>query len=1043
MTIELTLLTGVACQGKDVTAPRLRNLLALLADDLRRGCGTTGLIDGLWPDDQPENPAKALQILVSRARSQLGADLIANTSTGYRLNLTDEQVDSSAVLRKASTMAGHARSGDHAASLADAEAGLRLFEGAQASDGSHPLDVLRASRAATRDALTRGRAMALSRLGRHSEAVGSLADLVRDRPRDEELLLELLRSEAATSGPSAALSRYDAYRQALRGELGADPGAGLQALHQSLLRADAPVVRHGVEHEPNPLLGRDDDITAVAGLLRTSRVATIVGPGGLGKTRLAHAVGRDAEQRIVHFVPLAGVSRDEDVIGEVAFALGTGEARKLVRPAPQQDLLGRIVKVIGSGPVLLVLDNCEHVIQGVAELTRALVSVTKDLRILATSRTPLGVSSESVYPLPELTLATTIQLFEERARAVRPDVELPRDVLEDLCGHLDGLPLAAELAAARVRVMSVREVAQRLDDRFSLLRGGSRDAPQRHRTLHAVVDWSWNLLDDDGQQALRVLSIFPGGFTAEAAQHVLNDENALETVEHLVDQSLLKVTETPLGTRFGMLETVREFGAAQRKDTEQVVSAFVAWARAFGLAHYDDVYGPDGFRGLARIQHEQDNLQPALRYALRRGDHPTVAAIGATLAGLFLVTGNYSRMTVLNDDTSAALARFQPDDEFVEPTRAVAVLCMATIFMMQRPRPVRWLITLRRLPSAPPDTLIRAVEVVLTARPEEIVRLCDSDQPLVAGVANGLTSYFWEQQRDIPKAVAATERMVAIAAGSPWLQVVAHSRCVELYMQLEAAERIRDHALAALDILGPWPDPIGLVPGLVVVNMLLGEVDEAERQLRRAEAAPPDDTVATQSFLMGARAEILLARGETEAGLRTWRLAADRLRHGARSPYEFQPAELDPWLLEIQSATVVAHARAGQLHLVEDIAAELPGKLSTLVTADRSTLPTYVMEFPVCGAVLLALSFVELDAGARTSAARMIALANRFRFNRAFQPTMASHSAIAAAENADKAAYDEAVSSYAALDENGLRAAALAALHGSTQWQGFDAAHVG
>jgi tetratricopeptide (TPR) repeat protein len=244
--------------------------------------------------------------------------------------LREDQVDAAAVLRSASASARHARAGDHAAALAHAEAGLALWQGAMGGDTvfDDPVAALRAERASTYRSLLRARALALARLGRHAEAAEALAELAAERPRDEEVLVELLRCEAATVGPSAALARYEAYRRSLREELGTDPGPALQAVHQQLLQGTAPAVRHGVTHEPNPLLGRDDDIAAVAGLLRTSRVASIVGPGGLGKTRLAHAVARQAEQRVVQFVALAGVTADGDVAGEVASALGAGEARR-------------------------------------------------------------------------------------------------------------------------------------------------------------------------------------------------------------------------------------------------------------------------------------------------------------------------------------------------------------------------------------------------------------------------------------------------------------------------------------------------------------------------------------------------------------------------------------------------------------------------------------------------------------------------------------------------------------------------------------------
>ncbi|GAA2370888.1 ATP-binding protein [Streptomyces cuspidosporus] len=1119
MTTELALLTRVSCRGREITGPRLRGLLALLAllaGDLRTGCGTARLVEGLWPEaERPENPTKALQILVSRARAQLGADVIASTPTGYRLALPEDRVDSSAVLLRAAASARHARAGDHAAALAHAEAGLALWAGGPggaaaggapgtAAGGSEagdpvaekdPVAALRAERAATYRTLARARALALSRLGRRAEAAEPLAELARERPRDEEVLLELLRCEAATLGPSAALARYDAYRRALREELGTDPGPALRAVHEELLRGEAPVVRHGVPHEPNPLLGRDDDIAAVADLLEASRVASVVGPGGLGKTRLAHAVSRRAGRRAVYFVGLAGVTSDEDVVREVASALGVGE----VLPASAgplglpTDLLTGIAAALGTGPLLLVLDNCEHVIRGAADLVRHLVSTTQDLRVLTTSRAPLGLSSEAVYPLPELSLATTVELFEQRARAVRPGAELPREAVEELCRHLDGLPLAVELAAARVRVMSVAEIARRLEDRFALLRGGARDAPDRHRTLHAVVDWSWNLLDPAGRAALRALSVFPGGFMADAARHLLGEDgdarpgedgDTLEVLADLTDQSLLKVADTPSGARFRMLETVREFSTAHREaagDTDRVLGRFVAWARDFGVAHHEGPHAPEPFAALDRIRAEQDNLVHALRHGLARADGAAVAAVSAVLASLWTVEGNYARVAVLADETSRLLSHFRPergpDPALVEATRTATALFTANTFTVVGLRAGRPLATLRRLPPAPPDTLLRAVATVLAAAPEvlgpdpaPLRALCESGEPLLAGVANAVASYVLERAGDLDGALRAAREMLDAFAGrsAAWVQVLAHSRIGELCLQAERGEEGRRHGEEALRLLEecmPWGDISGVRAALSLVNLQLGAIDEAERWLPLTTSDRRDETVGVVIFDLGTRAELALARGDTETGLRQWRRAVEASRSDENTLYRTDPPGLEPWTLEVEAAAVIAHAHHGRVDLIEKTAGALPHKLWTMLSHPVEKPPAYLMELPVCGALLLAVAMVELDRAGRTgdagarasgarasgagasgarapeagasgagasgagaSGARLIALAERFRFLRGFQPTMSSARARRAAEQADRAAYEDAVSSYAALGRDDLRAAALAAI---------------
>jgi predicted ATPase/DNA-binding SARP family transcriptional activator/tetratricopeptide (TPR) repeat protein len=1055
VTVELTLLSRVAYCDQEVTGPRLRGLLALLAGDLRTGCSTARLVDGLWPDEQPENPTKALQVLVSRARAQLGADVIASTPTGYRLALGEDQVDTSSVVLSASASARHSRAGDHEAALAHAEAGLALYEAAEHADTGFddPVSALRAERASTYRSLVRARALSLSRLGRHAEAVEPLTELVAERPRDEEVLLELLRCEAPTAGPSAALARYEAYRRSLRDELGSDPGPALQAVHLRLLQGEAPAVRYGVPHEPNPLLGRDDDIAAVANLLRTSRVTTIVGAGGLGKTRLAQVVSRKAEQRVVHLVALAGVASDDDVASEVASVLGVGDSRRASashRAIPPDVLVG-IAGALGPGPALLVLDNCEHVISGAAELAGALVSMTQDLRVLTTSRAPLGLLSEAVYLLPELSLATSVELFEQRARAVRPGVDLPAKVVEEVCRHLDGLPLAVELAAARVRVMSVAEIARRLEDRFALLRGGARDAPERHQTLHAVVDWSWNLLEPAGRAAMRALSVFPGGFTAEAAGHLLGDE-VLGVLEHLVDQSLLQVADTSSGTRFRMLETVREFSTAQREaagETGGVLAGFLAWARDFGVAHHESVFGADPFSSVELIRAERDNLVQALRQGLGQADGATVAAAAAVLGEVWVVDSNSTRMVTLIQDTAWILSHYRPDPDLVDVTRTAVTLSAIYTFFTQGPRMLRPLVTLRRLPPGPPNTVIGAFAKVLNTTPEflgsersALEALCESDEPVLAGIANGFASYLWESEGDLDGALKAARRMLEPFENqqppTPWMQSLAHSRISELCMQVDQGDEAQRHLKAALAVqeeFGERYDALGTRWGLVLSNLQLGAIDEAEHWLELAVLNQVDDAGGTFAYELSVRAEILLARDEVDAGLRLWRRVVDRLDSPEGATYHIQPPGLDPWTLEVQAVTVVAHAHHGRLDLVQQLTGELPHKLSAILTSPIGTPLPSVFELPVCGALLLALGMVDLDRGQRSgdeqatrSGVRMIALAERFRFPRTFQPTMSAARARRAAEHADRPAYADAVSTYAGLGREELRAAAQTAL---------------
>ncbi|MFF3989278.1 ATP-binding protein [Streptomyces sp. NPDC001797] len=1061
-TPELTLLPRVACRGREITAPRLRGLLALLAADLRTGCSTGRLVEGLWPDELPERPGKAVQILVSRLRSQLGAELVVSTPTGYRLGLDEAQVDSSALLVHEAASAERARAGDQDGSLAEAAAGLALWDGsvgAGTGEELHdPVAALRADRLRAYRSLVRSHALALARLGRRAEATAPLTELNRELPRDEEVLAELLRCEAAGAGRAAALARYDGYRRRLRDELGSDPGARLRAVHQELLSADAAPVRHGVPHEPNPLLGRDADVAAVAGLLRAARVVTVVGPGGLGKTRLSHAVSRAAEQPVVHFVTLAGVTGD-DVADEVASAVGGGEGRQL--PGGGKDAVSGIVAALGPGPALLVLDNCEHVIAGASALVRELVSRSRELRVLATSRAPLGLTSESVYALPELSLATSVELFGQRARAARPGVELPADRVAEICRHLDGLPLAVELAAARVRVLSVADIAHRLRDRFALLRGGARDAPERHRTLRAVVEWSWNLLEPEGRAALRALSVFPGGFAADAAEYVLGEteaeaegetegeaetegdgRDATELLEQLAGQSLVKVGESAAGVRFHMLETLREFGAARRAEAgedEAVTDRFLAWARDFGRAHHAGMYGTDAPAAFDRVRAEQDNLVLALRHALARADGPATAAVTAVLASLWSVGNSYTRFVTLAAETGGPLSHFRPGPghpEDVETARSAAAVCAAGLFMGYGPHAVRQLVTLRRLPPAPADTVPRALAAVLCAVPDmrppgyaRLEELCDADEPLLAGLAAGVASYLWESAYETERALRYARRMLAAVGtlGNPVMTLLSHGRIGELCLKTERGAEAYDHLRAAdaLSGAGTWSDAIGVRYGLVSACLQRGDIEEAEYWLGRA--APdrqPDVAQAFSPELLQARAEIALARGLTEVGLGLWRQAAAGIREA--SALAADDPFLDSWSLQVQAAALAAHAQHGRVEPVAELAAHLQQRLLSMLSGGASGAGD-LLELPVYGSVLLALGHAGL-AGGDPAAVRLLALAEVLPVMRDL-PTLSSARSRRAAENADGAAYADARSEYAALGRDQLRVAARQALH--------------
>lgn len=1051
MTPELTLLSRVAYRDQEIASPRLRSLLALLATDLHVGASSGRLIEGLWLDEQPTNPTKALQVLVSRARAQLGADVIASTPTGYRLALEEHQVDASAIVASANACARLTRSGDHAAVLERAESGLALWDGPASAVGTEgdSLAELRRERATSYAALNRARALSWSRLGRHDEAVPALTDLLAERPRDEELLLELLRSEAATAGPSAALMRYDAYRRCLRDELGSDPGPALVALHQQLLQGEAPTVRHGVPHEPNALLGRDDDIATVSRLVRTSRVTTIVGPGGLGKTRLANVISRQADQRVVHLIGLAGVTTDDGVVAEVASALGVRDPR-LRAPSVQlrapRDVLSGIVEALGPGPALLVLDNCEHVVAGAAELVQSLISLSPDLRVLTTSRSPLGLSSESVYLLPELDTQTSVDLFTQRARAARPDVELPADAVERLCQHLDGLPLAVELAAARTRVMSVPQIEQRLQDRFSLLQGGRRDAPERHRTLQAVIEWSWNLLDELEQQALAALSVFPDGFSLDAADALLGTD-ALRALEQLIDQSLLKIIDAPTGSRFRMLETVREFGLSRLDksgEADAVRRAYLAWAHAFSEAQAPVLVGPDPYDAVDLVRLEQDNLVAALRLAVEEDDSRTVAATYAALGTLWTIESTHLRAVAVAPDVAWALSHTTIAPADVETARTALVMCAANSLMFAQHTAGRALALLRRLPKAPTSTYISAMGEMLAqvreiSQPSSTVlrTMSESSDPTLACVASGLATQIWENEGLLDDALGAAKMLVEFVpdGASPWLIATAHTRLGELYQQTgrhEQSERELLRGLAVLERLGCWADVTQTRWALVLARLHAGDVAGAEQWLERAGESLIDHPLGMRVLDVGVRAEIELAKGNTDAGLRFWRQAADRVQTAMKGMFQTDPPGMEPWTMSTEAIALTAHAYEGQVDAVSDLSIQVRDKTLTLLGSPQNDKTFAFLDYPVAGLALLAIGLVQLSEQtpgdepdeATANGIRLIALAEAFDAPRS-HPTMDRARARELARGHSSAVYDEARSSYTAMDRDGVLAEGL------------------
>jgi len=643
----------------EVTGARLRTLLILLALDPGRVVTMGRLVDGVWGDGPPAEAANALQALVSRLRRTGLA--IESRPTGYRLAVAADDVDTCRFERLAA--AGRATlATDPAATAATLREALAFWRGPALADA--------AAAAFAQAPVARLTELRLAAIGDRVEAdlhagadlVAELESLVAEHPLRERFAGLLMRALCRVGRTADALAVYARTRALLADELGADPSEELAALHMDILRGGldrAPAKRRtNLRSGLTTFVGRDEELARVAAMVGESRLVTLTGPGGSGKTRLATEVGRtlvDRQSDGVWFVELAPVGDGAEVPHAVLGALGLRANALVVGPGRTMpdaaEPMDRLAAALSTRSTVLVLDNCEHLVDAVASVADRLLGECPRLRILATSREPLGITGETLWPVDPLELPPAgvdpaaaltfpaMRLLADRARAVRPgfavdDTTAP--AMSHVCRALDGMPLAIELAAARLRTMSLDQLATRLDDRFRLLTGGSRMALPRHQTLRAVVDWSWDLLDDGERMLLRRLAVFAGGATLEAVEQVcagadLPADRVVDLLTGLVDKSLVLFA----GDRYRLLETIKAYGherLAAAGETERVRDAYIDWFGRLAAAAEPHLRRAEQLDWLARLEADHDNLHAAVRAAVAAGATAPamrlVAAIG-------------------------------------------------------------------------------------------------------------------------------------------------------------------------------------------------------------------------------------------------------------------------------------------------------------------------------------------------------------------------------------------------------------------------------
>jgi predicted ATPase/DNA-binding SARP family transcriptional activator len=624
---EIAVLGAVAVvdsDGRDV-APRSglqRTLLALLVACRDRVVGADELVDVLWGDRLPARPTAALQSQVFRLRRLLGDPACITTeATGYRLRLPADRIDA---CRFEHLVADACRGGDRMKSIERYEAALALWRGRAYADAlGHPAVDVEASRLEElRAAAAEERAELLIATGRPAEAAAAMDAVVAEHPFREQPVAVRMRALATCGRHADAVRAFAAFRRTLGDELGLEPSPKLAAI-------EAEILRHELGERPaiglpgNSLFGRERDLADVASALASCRVVTLTGPGGVGKTRLAlHAAARAAETFPdgTFLVELADVATSDAVAPAAAAAFGIEDVADITR----------IARYLQTRTALVVLDNCEHVLDGVRPFVTAMLTRAPAVVVLATSRRRLGVDGEHVRPVEPLPPAAdddidapAVALFAERAAALQPGFTLDATnaaAVATVCRHLAGLPLAIELAAARIVAHTPTEIlaevtahTDRVADRH---RGNAR-----HRSLAAVLDWSEQLLDPVAREVFATIAVLAGGFTADAANAVVAGDSATATndaLTDLVEHSLLRSAGDTRGTRYTMLEPVRQhaFGRLPAARVSDIRARHAAWFAGWVRTADAGLRGADEAVWARAIADEVPNLRVAHQWAL-------------------------------------------------------------------------------------------------------------------------------------------------------------------------------------------------------------------------------------------------------------------------------------------------------------------------------------------------------------------------------------------------------------------------------------------
>jgi predicted ATPase/DNA-binding SARP family transcriptional activator len=611
-----------------------------------------------WGEHPPAEAKATLQTHISALRRLIGAASIVTEGYGYRLHLDGGEFDVWEFVAAADRAREAARVGDWENSHAACSSALGKWRGRPyadlADDQFARADTVRLEElhAEVWEMWAEG----LLRLNRPSEALPELERLVMENPLRERLWQQLMTARYRLGRHAEALRAFQEYRQVLA-ELGLEPGKSIARLEEQILqhRVESNPPPHNLPTELSTFIGRERELEDLGKLLAEHRLVTLTGVGGSGKTRLAIEAARDLLDLFTHgcwLVDLAGLGQSDSIPIEIAATLG-------IKPQ-EEDPLDAVAAVLRREHRLLVLDNCEHLLEGAAGVARRLATTGDRVRILATSRERLHVPGESVYEVPPLSappeeaVATelrgfdAVRLFEDRAGLVDSEFDFDKEAVRvaRICRRLEGIPLAIELLASKSKTLGLDLIDRHLQDRLLPLVTDKGPRASRHQTLEAALRWSFDLLDEGEQTFLMRIAVFRGGFEVDMAHRVAaagvnSTDWVIRMVESLVEKSL--VTRKPFATRYRLLEPIREFAEHQLQalgDPEATRQLHVDWCADFSTVVERQIYGAGRHELLGRLQLESDNLQAGLAYAEQQGDRRAVSLISSALAWNWVHIGN-------------------------------------------------------------------------------------------------------------------------------------------------------------------------------------------------------------------------------------------------------------------------------------------------------------------------------------------------------------------------------------------------------------------